>query len=156
MTGAHRSYVSYIDKSREFYAAQGYAQPYRWATHHDAPFSRLNKPLSESRVAIVTTTRSLDHDELNPFSASSTPPPLAMATDHLSWHKEATHTDDVGSFLPLEHLETLAASGDIGSASPRFVGIPTIYSQRRTVTWAEEVLAVLHEDDVDVAVLVPL
>ncbi len=79
-----------------------------------------------------------------------------MATDHLSWHKEATHTDDVGSFLPLEHLEALATSGVIGSAAPRFVGIPTIYSQRRTMTWAEEVLGVLREDDVDVAVLVPL
>ncbi len=34
---AYRSYVSYIDRSREYYAAQGYTQPYSWACHDDAP-----------------------------------------------------------------------------------------------------------------------
>ena len=27
----YRSFVSYIDRSREYYAAQGYSQPYTWA-----------------------------------------------------------------------------------------------------------------------------
>lgn len=156
MTGSHRSFVSYIDKSREFYAAQGYPQPYRWAAHDNAPFSPLSKPLSECRVALVTTSRSADHRVLGPYSAPSSPPPPAMQTKHLSWHKEATHTDDLGSFLPLAHLEQMATDGIIGSASPRFAGIPTVYSQRRTATWADEVLKTLTEDSVDLAVLIPL
>ncbi len=156
MTGSHRSYVSYIDKSRDFYAAQGYTQPYRWAVHNEAPFSPLSKPLSNCRVALVTTTRSSEHDILGPYVEPSSPAPSAMETGHLSWHKEATNTDDVGSFLPLEHLEQLAADGVIGSASPRFAGIPTVYSQRRVTTWAHDVLRTLTEDNVDLAVLVPL
>jgi hypothetical protein len=156
MTGSHRSFVSYIDKSRDFYAAQGYPQPYRWAGNSDAPFSLLSRPLSECRVAVVTTSKSPDHDVLGPYAAPSSPPPAAMETEHLSWHKEATHTNDLGSFLPLVHLEQLAADGIIGSASPRFAGIPTTYSQRRTAAWADDVLQTLTEDDVDLAVLIPL
>ena len=50
-----RGFVSYIDKSREFYLAKGYGNPYRWASNPDAPFTPLAKPLAESRVALVTT-----------------------------------------------------------------------------------------------------
>lgn len=32
-----RSHVSYIDTSREYYAAHGYEQPYAWATNDDRP-----------------------------------------------------------------------------------------------------------------------
>ena len=35
-----RGFVSYIDKSREFYLAKGYGNPYRWASNPDAPFVR--------------------------------------------------------------------------------------------------------------------
>ena len=52
---AHRTFVSYIDRSREFYAAQGYDKPYRWAHFDEVPFARLAKPLAECRVALVTT-----------------------------------------------------------------------------------------------------
>ena len=52
---SHRSHVSYIDKSREYYSAAGYDRPYRWAHYEDVPFSRLTKPLSRSRIGVVTT-----------------------------------------------------------------------------------------------------
>ena len=51
----HRSFVSYIDKSREYYAAQGYSQPYRWVYNIDVPFNALSKPFSDSTVGVVTT-----------------------------------------------------------------------------------------------------
>lgn len=43
---SHRSFLSYIDLSREYYAAQGYTKPYVWSYHQDAPFTKLEKPLS--------------------------------------------------------------------------------------------------------------
>lgn len=156
MARSHRTFVSYIDKSREFYAAQGYDQPYRWAANADSPFAKLTKPLSECTVGIVTTSRLPDHDVLAPYAAPSDPQPDAMDTAHLSWHKAATHTNDLGSFLPLDHLRELADEGIIGRAAPRFVGIPTIYSQRRTNTWAQTVLEELEHDGVDLALLIPL
>ena len=53
---ANRSHVSYMDKSREYYAASGYEKPYTWATNDEAPFAPLAKPLSESKIGVVTTS----------------------------------------------------------------------------------------------------
>ena len=161
----HRSFVSYIDRTREFYAAQGYERPYRWARFDDVPFAPLPKPLAECRVAVVTTAsppgaRS-DPGSLRAgkevWSAPVDPLPEELFTDHLAWDKQATHTDDVGSFLPIAALRAFAESGRIGSLAPRFHGVPTDYSQRRTLEVdAPEILRRCREDEVDVALLVPL
>ncbi len=156
MTKAHRTFVSYIDKSREFYAAQGYDAPYRWATATTAPFTPLTKPLAECRIGVITTSSLTSDSTLEPYVAPSLPAPTAMATNHLSWHKDATHTNDLGSYLPLDHLNALASDGVIGSLAPRFAGIPTIYSQRRTNKWAEQIRTWFADDDVDLALLIPL
>jgi len=37
------SYVRYIDKTREYYLAQGYETPYRWAHFDEVPFTPLKK-----------------------------------------------------------------------------------------------------------------
>ena len=50
-----RSFVSYIDRSREYYAAQGYTKPYAWPHYDEVPFHLLRKPLAECRVGLVTT-----------------------------------------------------------------------------------------------------
>jgi D-proline reductase (dithiol) PrdB len=156
---SHRIFVSYIDKSREYYLARGYGNPYRWAHHDDAPFAPLAKPLNQSRVALLTTA-SLPCDERNlteVYAAPTAPPPPALFTDHRSWHKEATHTRDVDSFLPIRRLAEFAADGRIGSPSPRFYGVPTDYSQRRTIDkYAPALLELCRADAVDVALLFPL
>jgi hypothetical protein len=162
---AFRTFVSYIDKSREFYAAQGYTIAYRWATNDDAPFSPLAKPLSQCRVGLVTTSSLHAGDRppgsppprpKRPFTHPSSPPPRRMYTADLSWDTEATHTDDTGSFLPIASLQEHAGTGRIGGLNDRFYGVPTTYSQRQT---AEDALVIerwCREDGVDVVVLVPL
>jgi hypothetical protein len=80
-----------------------------------------------------------------------------MFTDDLSWDKDATHTDDLGSFLPIAQLQAAAAVGRIRSISPRIYGVPTDYSQRRTRELdAPALLDLIREDDVDALILVPL
>ena len=154
-----RGFVSYIDKSREFYLAKGYGNPYRWASNPDAPFTPLTKPLSESRVALVTTAALDLHGgrERGRYAVSSRPAPEALYTRHLSWHKTATHTDDVETFLPVRRVNEYIAEGRLGSLSPRFYGVPTVYSARRTVHEdAPAVLDFCREDGVDIALLVAL
>lgn len=166
---AHRRYVSYIDKSREFYGAQGYERPYRWARFDEVPFTPLSKPLAESRIGVVTTATLLDvfpeangdfGDAAPPGSVHTgptDPPPERLFTDNRSWDKDATHTEDVESFLPLRRLGEYVEQGRLGSLSPRFYGVPTEYSQRRTrEADAAEVARLMGEDAVDVAMLVPL
>jgi len=61
------SHVRYIDKTREYYGAQGYTTPYRWAHFDDIPFTPLARPLAECRVGLVTTSEMAIRD---------TPPPV--------------------------------------------------------------------------------
>lgn len=163
---AYRTFVSYIDKSREYYAAQGYERPYRWARFDDAPFTPLERPLSELRLGLVTTATLPGEDPhetpdqrpvKGPYAAPFVPVPARLYTMDLSWDKEATHTDDVGSFFPAEGMLEAAARGRIGSASSRFYGVPTEYSQRTTKEHdAPAILEFMREDGVEAAILVPL
>jgi D-proline reductase (dithiol) PrdB len=164
----YRVAVSYIDKSREYYLAQGYGNPYKWAHFADVPFTPLKKPLADSRVALITTASLIpggaavdpDPEEMpapSAYCAPSDPAPKRLYTQHRFWDKDATHTDDLDSFFPIHRLRAYEDEGRIGSISPRFYGVPTDYSQRRTNEQdAPQVLAWCREDDVDVAILVPL
>ena len=163
---AYRVHVSYIDKSRNFYRAQGYEQPYRWAHNEESPFTTLSKPLPASRLGLVTTARHLDAaDETDAeslpaestYAAPLDPPPERLFTMSRSWDKEATHTNDLDSFFPIHRLQELREAGRIGSVSPRFYGIPTEYSQRITREIdSPRLLELMRDDAVDVALLVPL
>ena len=154
----HRIFVSYIDKSREYYLARGFGNPYSWAHHTDAPFAPLARTLGASRLALVTTAAlpGVARSNMQVFAAPAADPP-ALYTEHLSWHKTATHTNDRESFLPLRRLDEFAAAGRIGSASPRFYGVPTIYSRRRTVEeFAPALLELCRADAVEAALFFPL
>ncbi len=158
-----REPVRYRERSRGYYAAKGFA-PYEWAHNTSAPFTRLSRPLSSSRVAVVTTAVLPLHDGVDhfhiprvTFAAPSLPVPKSMYTMHRGWDKQATHTDDVASFLPLARMHEAAARGRIGSVSRRFYGAPTQYSQRTTIDCdAPQILEWCREDEVDAAILCPL
>lgn len=165
VNSAQRIFVSYIDKSREYYLAQGYTNPYRWAHNQDSPFATLAKPLSQARIGLVTTA-SLFEGEVDPepfsvakvvFAAPVEPPPVSLYTEHRSWDKEATHTGDLDSFAPIHRLQEAALAGRIGSLSPRFYGVPTEYSQRTTNEIdGPQLLQMCRDDGVDAALLVAL
>jgi len=162
----HRSFVSYIDRTRAFYAAQGYARPYAWAHHTRVPFARLAKPVASCTVGVVTTASPPDtpahpagvlRGEKRVWYGASDPAPQRLFTDHLAWDKQTTHMQDVGSFLPLAALQRLVSPNRLGALSPRFYGVPTDYSQRRTREEdAPAIASICREDGVDVALLVPI
>jgi D-proline reductase (dithiol) PrdB len=152
--------VAYITRTREYYEAQGFDRSYRYAQHDDAPFTPLNKPLSECTVGLVTTASMTFRAPLEPrkvASGSTLNPPERLYTDDLSWDKQATHTDDLNSFCPIKHLDVLSRAGIIGELTPRFHCAATEYSHRATLEQdAPEILKRLLEDKADVALLVPL
>src|ERR1700752_2320013 len=47
--------IRYIDRTREYYAALGFSEPYRWAENAAVPFQAPEKLLGVSRVGLVTT-----------------------------------------------------------------------------------------------------
>jgi D-proline reductase (dithiol) PrdB len=150
--------IKYMDRTRHYYRALGYTRDYIWATFDDVPFSPLVKPLSESRITLITTASPLDFDGVKRvWSGHVSPPPSKLFTDKVAWDKESTHTNDRASFLPIEAAVELASEGLFGGLTARFHGVPTEYSQRKTLTEdAPEILSRVREDRADVAVLCPL
>lgn len=154
--------IQYMERTRLYYEAQGFARPYRWAHYEDIPFTPPRKPLAESTVTIVTTAisgRDVDLPKVG-RTASSIPmadAPEVFSTDDLSWDKVTTHTGDRESFFPLETLQRLEAEGRIGTLAKRYHFVPTEYSQRHTIeSDAPRILEACVDDEVDVAILVPL
>jgi hypothetical protein len=158
------SHVRYIDKTREYYRAEGYDTPYRWAHFEEVPFTPPGKPVAECRVGLITTSEMAVHGE---------PPPVAdddplrdpyslstdMAVDRLyslktAYDRFATTLDDVEAYLPLTRLRELTAEGRIAGLAPRFHVAFSQYSQRKTLEVdAPMIERRLREDRVDVAVL---
>ena len=150
--------IRYMERTRQYYRALGYANDYVWATFDDVPFTPLPRPLSELRIALITTASPADFDGTKRvWSGAVSPPPSRLFTDNVAWDKESTHTDDRASFLPIEAASELAREGIFAGLTARFHGVPTEYSQRKTRERdAPEILARVREDGADAAMLMPL
>jgi D-proline reductase (dithiol) PrdB len=162
--------IPYMARTREYYQAIGYTTPYRWAHYLDAPFQPLRKPLSQSRVTIVTTAAPFDpaKGDQGPGAkynggakfysvydgdASKT---HDLRISHIAYDRVHTSADDSGTWFPLPLLRRLANERRIGEIAPRFFGAPTNRSHRVTIeSDAPDILARCRVDKVDAAVLVP-
>jgi D-proline reductase (dithiol) PrdB len=162
--------IPYMARTREYYQAIGYTTPYRWAHYVDAPFQPLRKPLSQSRVTIVTTAAPFDpaKGDQGPSAKynggakfyqvydGDTAKAHDLRISHIAYDRMHTSADDSGTWFPLPRLRRLANEGRIGELAPRFFGAPTNRSHRVTLdTDAPEILARCRADRVDAAVLVP-
>jgi glycine/betaine/sarcosine/D-proline reductase family selenoprotein B len=162
--------IPYMARTREYYQAIGYTTPYRWAHYVDAPFQSLKKPLSQSRVVIVTTAAPFDpaKGDQGPGAKynggakfysvydADTSQNHDLRISHIAYDRVHTSADDSGTWFPLPQLRRLASEGRIGEVAPRFFGAPTNRSHRVTLeTDAPEILARCRADKVDAAVLVP-
>lgn len=152
-----------MTRTRAYYRALSYPSDYRWAQNDATPFQALKKPLSEARIAVVTTSYppgawSDDNPPVKQvWSGSVADAPDALYNQNLAWDKQSTHTRDRESYLPLVALQALADAGVIGSVAPRFHGVPTSYSHRETLEVdAPAIHARVMEDHADAVLLVPL
>jgi hypothetical protein len=161
--------IAYIERTRAWYLALGYGNPYVWAHHAGAPFQPLPKPLSRSRVALITTAAPYQPDKGEqgpgaPYNAGAkfysvysgdTGVDHDLRVAHVAIDRKHTSMEDSGTWFPLPALRRAAAAGRVRLA-PRFHGVPTNRSQQHTVDVdAPEVLARCNEDSADAAILVP-
>ncbi len=162
------SHVRYIDKTREYYQAEGYDEPYRWAHFETVPFAELGKPLGECRLTLVSTCDiAVKAEDAEPiadqfligsvYSIDAATPADRLYSRQEHYDRHATSIDDVNSFFPLTRLHELAAAGRIDSVAPRVHGVYTGYSQSRTLEIdGPEVLRRCREDGVDAVILTPI
>ncbi|HKP22961.1 MAG TPA: NUDIX domain-containing protein [Dongiaceae bacterium] len=162
--------IPYMARTRAYYRALGYDEPYRWAHFADAPFAPLGKKLRECRIGLVTTAVPYDpaRGEQGPGApynaaakfhrvyAHSIEGAPDVRISHVTYDRTHTTAEDSSSWFPLAQLKRAAAERRIGSLSPRFYGAPTTRSQRSTLERdAPDILAAMRADGVDAAVLVP-
>ncbi|MCX7381313.1 MAG: glycine/sarcosine/betaine reductase selenoprotein B family protein [Alphaproteobacteria bacterium] len=160
--------IRYIDRTRAWYLALGYGNPYRYAQFAEVPFTPLSKPLAECKVALLTTAARYQPDK-GPQDSRSAYNAAAKFYDVYSGDTAVDHdlrvshvgvdrlhlSDDSNCWFPLPALRRAVAAGRIGGLTARFHGVPTNRSQRHTMEAdAPEVLARVREDGADVAVLV--
>ena len=163
--------IPYMQRTRAYYLALGYDNPYRWAHHRDVPFAALRKPLGDSTVALVTTAAPYRPElgDQGPgaayngaakfFEVYSAPADADAAPDvrisHVSYDRTHTTAKDPGTWFPLDRLREAASAGRIGRIAPRFHGLPTNRSQRTTLDQdCPALLRRVHEDEADAAILV--
>jgi D-proline reductase (dithiol) PrdB len=162
--------VPYMTRTRDWYLALGYGNPYRWAHYTEVPFTPLGKPLAHATVALLTTASPYDPSKGEqgigaPYNAEAKfykvySGDVTLDHDvrisHVAIDRKNTTMEDRNTWFPLPALRTAAASGRIGRLAPRFHGIPTNRSQRHTLEVdCPEVLKRCREDGVEAVVMVP-
>lgn len=162
--------IAYIQRTRAYYLALGYGAPYVWARFEDVPFQAPKVPLTQARVAIVTTAAPFQpgKGDQGPGAAynaaakfyqvysGSTAQMPDLRISHIAIDRAHTSAADIGTYFPLAALKRAELAGRIGAVAPRFHGLPTNRSQARTLDIdAPELLRRYRADRVDAAILVP-
>ena len=159
--------IAYLQRTRDWYLALGFANPYRYAHFDEVPFQPLRKPLAECVVTLVTTAAPFQPDKGPqgpgaPYNAAAkffVPYTGDTALDHdvrishVAIDRVHTSMEDASTWFPLPLLRRRAAEGRLRLA-PRFHGAPTNRSQRHTME--VDIPLILErcvEDGVDAAVL---
>ena len=160
--------LPYMERIRTYYETLGFGKPYEWAHYIEAPFTELAKPVSESRVALITTAAPYQPEagDQGPWSAYNSKAKFydvysgASSEDHdlrishIGIDRKHTSQEDSGTWFPLPMLRRMAEEGVIGEVAPRFHGAPTNRSHRTTIeTDIPEIIKRVKEDKADVAVL---
>ena len=166
---AEDSPVAYMQRTREWYLALGYGNPYRWAHCIEVPFQPLARPLAQCTVAIVTTAAPYQPDKgpqgpgapLNGAAkfdvvySGDTSVDHDLRIAHVAIDRKHTSMEDSGTWFPLPALRRAVQAGRVGRLAARFHGAPTKWSQRATIEVdAPEIVRRCREDEADAALLV--
>ena len=170
LAAPHDAPIPYLQRISAYYQTLGYGAPYQWAHCAEVPFQALRRPLSECRVALVTTAAPYQPDKGDqgpgaPYNAQAkfyavysgdTAKDHDMRISHVAIDRQHTTAEDQASYFPLAALRRCAAAGRIGSLAPHFHGAPTNRSHHVTLDVdAPEIVARCLADAVDAVLLVP-
>ena len=169
------NHVRYIEKTHQYYLRKGFTDVYHYAHNTDGPFQPLLKPLSESRLMLISSAgfemvpdagpepepfKGINIGEKGKMEVFTVPrdTPAAKIKYITGAHNRAdSPMSDVEAFFPLTRLHELRDAGRIGSLADNFLRIRPSYSQSKTRDLdAPEVLRRCREEGVDVALFAPV
>jgi D-proline reductase (dithiol) PrdB len=147
-----------------------FLKAYRWRRIDPVPWTPLKKPLSQCRVALVSSAGFVLSDQ-EPFDESikggdpgfreipADAPVVKLVDTHRSESFDHTGLQkDPNLAFPIDRIRELAASGRIGSVNARHLScMGSITAPGRLIAnTAPPAARLLVEDGVDAAVLVPV
>jgi D-proline reductase (dithiol) PrdB len=158
--------VQYIKQTLELYDSLGYP-PYQWfEADSPAPWTDLSKPLSQSRLGMISTAGTYVagqvayyyKDDTSTRKIPTDTPVDKLRFSHITENYLVDARKDPRAVFPLEALEHLRQEGAIGDLADNYYScMGGIYSQRRV---NEELIPNLRRDilaeKIDVLLLVPL
>jgi D-proline reductase (dithiol) PrdB len=162
--------IPYMKRTRDWYLALGYGNPYRWAHYVEVPFTPLAQPLAQTTVALISTASPYDPTKGEqgvgaPYNAEAkfykvysgdSAIDHDVRVSHVAIDRKHTTMEDRNTWFPLPALRAAVAKGRIGRLAKHFFGVPTNRSQRHTLEVdCPEVLRRCKEDGVQAVVLVP-
>jgi len=158
--------TEYIKQTRENYEKLGF-EPYAWYEAEDAPsFASLSKPLSESRLGLVSTAGTYLQGQVAYYYKDDTGvraiPSNSQIEDlrfsHIMENYLVEARQDPCTVFPIEALNSLASDGTIGELSENFFScMGGIYSTRRVKTeLIPNLEAAVEKENLDLLLLVPL
>ena len=162
--------IRYIERTRSYYLGLGYDNPYVWAHYTKVPFTRLQKPLSQSVLGLITTAVQFDPNKGDqgpgaPYNAAAKfyepyKNPINQKQDlriaHVGIDRKNANMEESECWFPLAAARRVVEMGRLQMVSPNFYGLPTNRSQRHTLEVdAPIILKMLRADNVDVAILIP-
>ena len=150
--------------------AQRFITAYQpWESGEPTPWTPVTRPLSECRVALVTTS-GVHHKNQQPFDmADSEGDPsfreiegATIGDDYLITHDYYDHSDaekDLNIIFPLDRLRELQDEGIIGDMASRHYSLMGHIDGRHIATLvgmsAREIIDKLRQQAVDVVLLTP-
>ncbi|MBM3348450.1 MAG: glycine reductase [Betaproteobacteria bacterium] len=164
------SAIPYMQRTRSYYMALGYDNPYVWAHYNNVPFTPFKKPLRGSTLALITTAVPYDPSKGDqgpgaPYNAQAKfYEPYAMVTigdpdlriAHVGIDRQHANLSEMACWFPIKAARQAVLDQRITKLAPRFYGLPTNRSQRHTLeNDAPRILEMCQTDGVDVAMLIP-
>lgn len=156
----------YIRHTRESYEALGF-EPYQWFEADSEPaFVQLSKPLSESRLGMISTAGTYVpgqiayhyKDDTSIRSIGHDTPTEDLRFSHIMQNYLEEARQDPCTVFPTEALAALAADGTIGELAENYFScMGGIYSKNRVMTELIPALeAAVEKEKLDLLLLVPL
>jgi D-proline reductase (dithiol) PrdB len=151
-------------------ATRLFLKTYRWRRIDPTPWAQLSKPAAESRVALLSSGGFVMPGQ-KPFDEAfrggdytfRTIPSSTDARALINTHRSESFdpsgiADDPNVAIPIDRMRELERDRVIGELSPRVISfMGSITAPARLVREsAPAISAILHEDRVDAAILVPI
>lgn len=158
--------INYVDELNKHYGSMGFP-PYKWTINETAPLTRINKPLQQCRVSMLTSggvshcsKPSFDPDARNDHRLDDVENNVGSSDFEIndSYYNHADADRDINCIFPIDRLREMAEAGEIGSVAPRFWSgfMGRIYNRTKVIEEsAPAFVEKLREDAVDILVTAP-